>query len=119
MINNTQRDFNTIGEVTQSWKIPFKDRFRFLLLCKGLTASDLADEIGISKSTISKIMNGWWIPTSAIKIKMAQILGVDSLVIFGDQQYFLDYQKTIQAKKEAVVNSPALNIQNGSTNNQS
>jgi transcriptional regulator with XRE-family HTH domain len=113
MDKTTQTNFNAISEVSDSWKIPLKDRFRFLLLCRGMSANQLADEIGINKGTLSKVINGWWCPTAKLKIIISQKLGVDSLVLFGDMQYFLDYQKTIKTKKEQSVNSDCLNIQNG------
>lgn len=104
MSHTTERDFSSIGEVSQDWKISLRDRFRFLLFSRGMSANQLADDIGINKGTLSKIINGWWIPTAKLKIVISEKLGVDSLVIFGDQQYFLDYQKTIRSQKEAGKN---------------
>lgn len=82
--------------VSECWKIPLSNRVKFLLAIKGKSQNSLADEIGINKGTLSKIINGDWMPTAKIKILMAEKLGVDSLVLFGDKQYFLDYQKTIR-----------------------
>lgn len=89
--------------VSVCWRIELRDRIQFLLASKGMTQNQLADEIGINKGTLSRIIHSDWMPTAKIKILMGKILGVDSLVIFGDRQYFLDYQKTIK-KNEVKEN---------------
>lgn len=93
---------SSTGKVSACWKVSLHDRVEFLLSIHGKTHRWLADEIGVNKGTISKIINGWWSPTVKIKLLMAEKLGVDSLVIFGDKEYFLDYQKSI--KKLEVEN---------------
>lgn len=101
--NTSKPDFSLTSEVSVCWKIPLKDRVKFLLASKGMTQSEYADLIGINKGTISKILNGFWTPTSKIKILMGKHLGVDSLVLFGDQQYFLDYKLTIQKARGGMA----------------
>ena len=86
--------------VSPMWKISLKQRVQFLLASHGKSQNWLADEIGINHGTLSKIMNGWWIPTAKIKLLMSEKLGVDSLVLFGDAQYFKDYQTSIRAEVE-------------------
>lgn len=88
--------------VSPMWKITLKERVQFLLASKGLTQNKLAEQIGINHGTLSKIINGDWSPTAKIKLVMSKLLEVDSLVLFGDQKYFEDYQKSIknlEAKK--------------------
>lgn len=99
MVNYSTKDISSPDDVSACWKLTLKDRVRFILAIKGKRDSWLADEVQINKGTLSKILNGWWQPSSAIKIRIAQVLGVDSLVLFGDKQYFLDYQRTIRATK--------------------
>lgn len=82
--------------VSPMWKITLKQRVQFLLASKGLTQNSLAEQIGITHGTLSKIINGFWSPTAKIKLLMSRCLDVDSLVLFGDSQYFLDYQKSIK-----------------------
>lgn len=101
MENKSLNKFFVIEAVSDSWKpmLKLKDKVRFLLLSKGMSQNNLADEIGINKGTLSKILNRDWVPSSRIKILIAQKLGVDSLVIFGDEGYFLDYQRSIKQRE--------------------
>ena len=94
--NSTENPFFIKECVSECWKISLSERVKFLLSIKGKTQNWLADEIGINKGTLSKIINCSWSPTFKIKLVMAEKLEVDSLVLFGDAQYFKDYQKTIQ-----------------------
>jgi transcriptional regulator with XRE-family HTH domain len=98
--NRKAKPFFIAERVSVSWKIPLKDRIQFILDMKGMIQQELADLIGVNKGTMSKIINGLWIPTAKIKLLMGKHLGVDSLVLFGDQKYFLDYQETIKTNKE-------------------
>ena len=82
--------------VSPMWKITLKERIQFLLASRGLTQNKLAEEIGINHGTLSKIINGNWSPTAKIKLLLSKFLEVDSLVLFGDKEYFLDYQKSIK-----------------------
>jgi len=83
-------------DVSACWKVPLGERVKFLLAIKGKSQNWLADKIEINKGTLSKIINGFWSPTFKIKLLMAEKLGVDSLVLFGDLEYFKDYQKSIR-----------------------
>jgi len=83
MADDIKKDFSAIKDVSGCLDIQTKERLRVLLLKEGLTQNELADRVGISKGTMSKISNGDWIPTSRIKLRMAKELGVDSLVLFG------------------------------------
>jgi transcriptional regulator with XRE-family HTH domain len=68
--------------------IPLKDRVKVLLNRKGMSQNKLADEVGVSIGTMSKIVNGDWIPTSQVMTRMGQILECDSVVLFGDTEYW-------------------------------
>jgi len=94
--NSKDKPFFIPEGVSICWKISLKDRVRFLLASKGMTQNQLADLIEINKGTLSKIINDNWAPTSKIKLLMAKYVGVDSLILFGDKKYFLDYQESIK-----------------------
>ena len=95
-----KKTFFLTHAVSECWKHTLKDRARFLLAIHGRSQNWLADEIGINKGTLSKILNRDWMPTAKIKLLMAQHLGVDSLVLFGDLKYFSDYVETIKKNPE-------------------
>lgn len=99
---NKQSPFFLNEPVSQSWetKLSLKDRIQYLLLQRGMTQNDLADAIGVNKGTISKVVHEEWVPTSKIKILMAKKLEVDSLIIFGPKQYFLDYVKSFKKNED-------------------
>ena len=100
--NISNKTFFIPEGVSPCWKLSLKERVDFILSLTGNTHSWLADEVGINKGTLSKVLNGSWIPTAKIKLLISQKLNVDSLVLFGDQEYFLDYQKTIKAKGDGA-----------------
>lgn len=99
MDNSKHQTFFLKEGVSPMWKINLKQRVQFLLASRGLTQNSLAELIGINHGTLSKILNGDWSPTAKIKLLMAKCLEVDSLVLFGDAEYFTDYQKSIKAKE--------------------
>ena len=80
--------------------ISLRDKIRFLLLQKGISQNELATAVGVSGATISHITAHNWTPSSILKIKISRELGVDSLVIWGHENYFLDWQKGIQKNEE-------------------
>lgn len=100
MDKGKEKSFFIAEGVTLRCKLTLKQRVEFLLQSKGMTYSELSDLIGINKGTTSKIINGLWSPTAKIKILMAKHLHVDSLVLFGDEQYFHDYQTSIKKMGE-------------------
>ena len=106
-LNNTTEPFFLKVSVSPSWetKLKLKDRLQYLLLQKGISQNQLADAVGVNKGTMSKIMHEVWEPTSKVKISMAKVLGVDSLIIFGPQQYFLEYQKSFVKIEEEKCNN--------------
>lgn len=102
MSPNKDTNFFLTEEVKDSCnpKLKLKDKVKFLCLINKISLSQLSDMVGVSKSTISHIVNHDWTPSSLLKLKIAEALQVDSLVIWGDEQYFTDYQKGIQQVKE-------------------
>ncbi|GEM_PF-4412230 len=89
------KPFFITKDVSVHSEISLKDRVRVLLLRRGISQNKLADEIGIAIGTMSKIVNGEWIPTSLIKIRMAKALDCDSLVLFGAKDYFREWRTNI------------------------
>lgn len=73
--------------------VSLRDRIRLMLLRKGFSQNKLADLCGVSSGTMSEVINGIWEPSASLKIKMAQNLDCDSLVLFGASEYWADYNK--------------------------
>lgn len=94
------KDFFLTKDISVHKEITLRDRFRVLLLRKGLSQSKLADEIGITAQTLSNIINGLWTPTSQIKIRLSQALDVDSLVLFGATDYWFEWRTKLGYPKE-------------------
>jgi transcriptional regulator with XRE-family HTH domain len=99
MDNSKRNGFYIADAVSDSFRIPVKDRTRVLLLKKGISQNQLADKVGIAKGTMSKIVNEDWRPTHYVKIRMAEVLGCDSLVIFGDTRYWDEWIDKIKEDK--------------------
>lgn len=73
-----------------------KDRFVVLLKRIGRSQNWLADEVGISHGTMSRIANGDWFPMSEVMVKICKVLEVDSCVLFGDSKHWKKWnEKTI------------------------
>ena len=98
--NHKGKPFFITKDISVHKEITLKDRFGVLLLRKGMSQNQLANEIGITAQTLSNIINGNWSPTSQIKIKIAQVLEVDSLVIFGAKEYWFEWRDKIGYPKE-------------------
>jgi len=81
-----------------------KDRFKVLLNRIGHSQNWLADEVGISKGTMSRIVNGNWFPQSRVMKKIAEILEVDSVVIFGDSEHWKVWNDKMIYEKEKDKN---------------
>lgn len=95
MSNTTKKDFSSLKDIAVHKEISLKQRVQILLFRKGMSQNQLADEVGISTQTISKIVRGDWIPTSRIKLLMAKILECDSLVLFGGNGYWIEWREKI------------------------
>ena len=90
--NDARKPFFTTKDVSGCLDIPLKDRVRVLLFRKAMSQNEFADLVGITKATMSNIINNHWIPTSRIKLKMAQVLECDSLVLFGAMEYWKEWR---------------------------
>ena len=95
-----EKSFFIADAVGDSLHIPVRDRVRVLLLKNGISQNQLADKIGINKGTMSNIVNEDWRPTHYVKISMAEILGCDSLVIFGDTKYWEEWTESYKKINE-------------------
>lgn len=89
------KDFFKLKDVSVCRELALRQRVRILLLRLGISQSKLADRIGITRQTLNRIVNGDWRPTSQIKIRMAQELEVDSLVLFGATEYWEEWREKI------------------------
>ena len=89
----TKKPFFKALDLSVHKEIALKDRFHVLLLRRGLSQNKLADEVGITAQTLSNIINHKWQPTSAIKIRLAKALEVDSLVLFGATEYWKEWRE--------------------------
>ena len=98
--NSTERNFFLIGKVSPRLDIPLKERVKFLLKCKGMSQNELADKVGINKGTMSKVVNGDWIPTSQVMMLIARELDVDSVILFGDTQFWKEWRTKVGYPKE-------------------
>ena len=68
------------------WLDIFGDNLRDMLAEVGMSQSDLADEIGLNKSLVSRYVNKQRIPNLMTIIKIAYVLDCDisELVDFGE-----------------------------------
>lgn len=84
---------------------PIKERFRVLLNRLGRSQNWLADEVGVSRGTMSRIVNGGWFPSSQVMIRISEILDCDSVSLFGDSQHWkIWHEKMIYDDKEELKN---------------
>jgi len=101
MNNHKNKAFFNLRDVSVCSDISLKDRVRILLLRKALTQNQFADLVGITKATMSNIVNENWIPTTRIKIKMAEVLECDSLVLFGAKDYWKEWRIKVGYPEES------------------
>ena len=68
------------------WLDIFGDNLRDILLDVGMSQSELADELGIDKSLVSRYVNKQYIPNLKTIINMAYVLNCDvsELIDFGE-----------------------------------
>ena len=59
------------------WLDIFGDNLRDILLDVGMTQSELADELGIDKSLVSRYVNKQYIPNLKTIINMTYVLNCD------------------------------------------
>lgn len=95
MNNSTNKSFFISSPDSLRLETPIKDRFKVLLNRIGRSQNWLADQIGISRGTMSKIVNGQWYPASQIMVRISQILECDSSALFGDSPLWKLFQDKI------------------------
>lgn len=95
----TTKKFNS--DVSVCLDVPRRDRFRVLLKRIGLSQNKLADAVGITKGTMSKIVNGFWFPTTDVAVRISKILDCDTIYLFGDSKAWKVYtEKIIYGEKK-------------------
>lgn len=71
------------------WMDIFSGNLRSLLEEEGITQQELADETGLSKSTISRYINGQMMPSVSALVSIAHvfrgIVTLDDILYFGDK----------------------------------
>ena len=77
-----------------------KDRFRVLLNRIGRSQNWLADEVEISRATMSHIVNKEWFPASDIMIRICEVLDCQAPALFGDSKHWKIWNDKIIYKKE-------------------
>jgi len=97
---NTDSSFFLPCRDTVRLEVRIKDRFKVLLNRIGRSQNWLADEIGISKGTMSRIANGDWFPQSEVMIRICQILEIDSSALFGDSKLWKKWNNKMVYPKE-------------------
>ena len=103
--NSTPKNFFLNSGDSVRLDISVKDRVKILLRRKGISQNQLADRVEINKATMSQIVNGLWIPTSNVMLRIAAELDCDSIVIFGDTDYWKAWrEKTIYPEEEKNAN---------------
>lgn len=84
----------------------FAEIFKYLRLREDLTQKEMADRLGIAKSTVSMYENGNREPDFELLEQIADYFNVDMNFLLGkdkDERYFLD-EKTTQIAQEIFDN---------------
>ncbi len=68
--------------INSKHNLSVKQVITVLCRAKALKYTDLARKVGTSKQALNNYMNGSWGVPIQIKVKIAQVLGVDSSVIW-------------------------------------
>lgn len=98
--NSTKDSFFIPNDDSVNLETRLKDRFRVLLHRIGRSQNWLADEVGISRATMSHIVNGLWFPSSDIMVRICKILEVEAPALFGDSKHWKVWSDKIIYKKE-------------------
>ena len=100
MIPNKDKPFFIPNDDSVRLDTHLKDRFRVLLTRIGQSQNWLADEVGISKATMSHIVNGEWFPASDIMIRICKILECEAPALFGDNKHWKVWNDKMIYEKE-------------------
>ena len=98
--DNPDKSFFSLEDTSIHFKTTLKDRIRTLLSRLGRSQNWLAEQSGTSSGTMSKIVNGEWSPSSHIMVRMAEVLECDSVILFGDSEYWKEYNEKIKYPEE-------------------
>lgn len=91
--NCSSENFFLDKNVVSSCYKPLKIIFQTLLLQKKCRQQDLADFLGIDKANVSRIVNGLYIPDLTLRLKIAGFFGVDSSLIWRNEDMFYIREK--------------------------
>ena len=95
MNENTNKTFFIPNADVVRLEVSLKDRFKVLLNRIGRSQNWLADEVGISRGTMSRIANGDWFPCSQVMVRICQILEIQSVALFGDSKHWKNWNDNI------------------------
>ena len=96
MSNSSNKTFFIAEHDRVHSEVPIKERFQVLLSKLGHSQNWLADQVGISTSTMSYITNGLWFPTASVMVRIAKVLECDSVILFGDSKHWKTYNQKIK-----------------------
>ncbi len=88
-----------LSKYFHSEDIELNNKFRFIYKLFGLNDEKLAVVVGIDKSTMSRYRRGIFVPTSNMKIIIAQSLSkiagyqIDSSIIWGESIFFEKFRR--------------------------
>lgn len=81
------------------------ERFLFLYKLFGITDDSLATEIGIDRTTMGRYRRGIFLPSSKMKLLIAQKISklsnylIDSSIIWGEDLFFENFKKEKEERK--------------------
>jgi len=95
-----EKTFSIPNDDSVRLETSLKSRFDVLLRRIGHSQNWLADEVGISRATMSHIVNGLWFPSSDIMIRICKVLEVEAPALFGDSKHWKVWNDKIVYLKE-------------------
>ncbi len=99
MNKNTDNSFFIPVNTSVHLDTTLRQRFDTLLTRIGQSQNWLADQVGVSSGTMSKIANGDWFPSSKLMVKICKILEIDSVALFGDSIHWKKWSDKIIYKR--------------------
>ena len=100
--DTTSKNFFLTDEVKSRSREQIKFTFRSLLLQKKVKQQSLAEFCGVSKSYISPVVNGKYIPDLRMRLKIASFFGVDTSLIWQHPE--IQSSDKIQGELSSVKN---------------
>lgn len=83
-VSNNKKSFSYEEEVKESKNGALKERLRTLILERKMSESEFYNSLGISKQHWYYISWGLWYVPNHLKFKIANALGVDTIVIWRE-----------------------------------